>query len=154
MAYGNRIPYINALSDHKINIELGVQSVNKKALKIYIFYCSADAAVAERIKSYSEDKSELKAIPLPCSGKIDIPYFTKAFETGADGVAVVICKQSECQFLEGNLRAIKRAAAVGTLLDEAGMGKGRVAVIQANDGDDQVIKEIKDFQVKIKAFPN
>jgi F420-non-reducing hydrogenase iron-sulfur subunit len=129
--------------------------MNKKALKIYIFYCSASPAMGEPIESYSENKSELKAIPLPCSGKIDIPYLTKTFETGADGVAVVLCRKSECRFLEGDLRARKRAEAVDGLLDETGMGKGRVAVIQVNDGGmEQVIKEIKDFQLKIEAFSN
>jgi coenzyme F420-reducing hydrogenase delta subunit len=129
--------------------------MNKKAAKIYIFYCSASSTMGEPIESYSENKSELKAIPLPCSGKIDIPYLVKAFETGADGVAVVVCKQSECQFLEGDLRARKRAEAVNALLDETGMGKGRVAVIQVkDDGMERVIKEIKDFQARIKAFSN
>jgi len=104
--------------------------------------------------SYSEKASELKAIPLPCSGKIDVPYLMKAFETGADGVAVVICKAGECRFLEGDLRARKRAEAVDALLGETGMGKGRITIIQPKDGMEQVIKEIKDFQVKIKAFTN
>jgi coenzyme F420-reducing hydrogenase delta subunit len=127
--------------------------MNKKTLKIYIFYCSASSAMEEPIASYSENKSELKAIPLPCSGKIDIPYLTKTFETGADGVAVVICRKGECRFLEGDLRARKRAEAVDALLDETGMGKGRVAVIQVNDGGmEQVIKEIKDFQTRIEVL--
>jgi coenzyme F420-reducing hydrogenase delta subunit len=129
--------------------------MNKKALKIYIFYCSASPAMGESIESYSENKSGLKAIPLPCSGKIDVPYLTKAFETGADGAAVVICRKSECRFLEGDLRARKRAEAVNALLDETGLGKGRVAVIQVNDGGmEQVIKEIKDFESRIESLSN
>ena len=103
--------------------------------------------------SYSESQHELKAIPLPCSGKIDIPYLTKAFETGADGVAVVICKQGECRFLEGNLRARKRAEAVDALLEETGLGKGRIAVIQIKDGGmEQVMREVEDFRIKVEAF--
>jgi F420-non-reducing hydrogenase iron-sulfur subunit len=127
--------------------------MDKKSVKIYIFYCSASSAMGEPIESYSESQSELKTIPLPCSGKIDIPYLTKTFETGADGVAVVICPESECRFLEGDLRARKRAEAVDALLDETGMGKGRVAVIQVNDGGmEEVIKEIKAFQARIGAL--
>ena len=129
--------------------------MGKKTLKIYIFYCSAGSAIGESIESYSEKTSDLKAIPLPCSGKIDIPYLMKAFETGADGVAVVICKPSECRFLEGDLRARKRAEAVDILLDETGLGKGRIAIMQPkDDGMEQVIKEIKDFRAKIKALTN
>lgn len=97
---------------------------------------------------------EVKAIPVPCSGKVDILYLTKAFETGADGVAIVICKQGECQYLEGNLRARRRAEAIDALLEEIGLGKGRMVIIQMNDdGIEQVIREVEDFSNKIKALP-
>jgi heterodisulfide reductase subunit A len=127
---------------------------NNQSSKIYVFYCSSGFDMAEPVWSHSESRDELKAIPLPCSGKIDIPYLTKAFETGADGVAVVICKQGECRFLEGDLRARKRAEAVDTLLEETGLGKGRIVIIQMKDGGtEQVIREIEDFRFKIKALP-
>lgn len=122
--------------------------------KIYVFYCAPPFGMAEPVWSQSESKDELKAIPLPCSGKIDIPYLTKAFETGADGVAVVICQRGECRFLEGDLRARKRAEAVDALLEETGMGKGRIAVIQMKDGGmKQVIRDIEDFRARIEALP-
>jgi coenzyme F420-reducing hydrogenase delta subunit len=100
---------------------------------------------------YSEHEVELKAIPLPCSGKIDILYLTKAFETGADGVAVVMCRQGECRYLEGNLRARKRAEAVEALLEEVGLGKGRIAVIQMKDGGvEEVTREVEGFLASIR----
>lgn len=122
--------------------------------KIYLFCCSSSLDPAELEQGCSEFKHELKTIPLPCSGKIDILYLTKAFESGADGVAVVTCKHGECRYLEGNLRAEKRAGAVDALLDEIGMGKGRMTVIQLSDGGiEQVIADIKDFHSRIKALP-
>ena len=128
---------------------------NNQSIKIYIFYCSSGFDTVEPVWSHSKSQDELKAIPLPCSGKIDIPYLTKAFETGADGVAVVICKQGECRFLEGDLRARKRAEAVDALLEETGLGKGRIAVIQMKDGGaEQVLREIENFRAKIEALPN
>ena len=102
---------------------------------------------------YSEYEDELKAIPLPCSGKMDILYLTKAFETGADGVAIITCKQGECRYLEGDLRARKRAEAVDALLEETGLGKGRIVIIQMKDGGiEQVFREVDDFLAKIKAL--
>ena len=102
---------------------------------------------------YSEYEDELKAIPLSCSGKMDILYLTKAFETGADGVAIITCKQGECRYLEGDLRARKRAEAVDALLEETGLGKGRITIIQMKDGGmEQVFREIDDFLVEIKAL--
>jgi coenzyme F420-reducing hydrogenase delta subunit len=123
--------------------------------KIYIFYCASSRDTAEPAWSDSGPRDELKAIPLPCSGKIDIPYLTKAFETGADGVAVILCRQGECLFVEGNARAKKRAEAVEALLEETGLGKGRIAVIQVADGGpEQVAREIDDFRARINALPN
>jgi F420-non-reducing hydrogenase iron-sulfur subunit len=127
--------------------------VNNQSLKVYLFYCSSSFDMAEPVLRYSEYEDELKAIPLPCSGKIDILYLTKAFETGADGVAVVMCKQDECRYLEGNLRARKRVEAVDALLEEIGLAKGRIVVIQMKDGGVlQVIREVEDFYTKIKAL--
>jgi F420-non-reducing hydrogenase iron-sulfur subunit len=77
----------------------------------------------------------------------------KAFETGADGVAVMICKEGECRYLEGNMRARKRAEAVEELLKEAGMGEGRVAVIQMNDSrPGQETQQLQDFCTMIAAL--
>ena len=86
------------------------------------------------MRSYSQQMQGMKLISLPCSGKLDILYLTKAFDTGADGVAILVCKEGECRYMEGNMRAGKRAQAVDELLQEAGLGAGRVIVIQLDDG--------------------
>src|SRR5512136_365944 len=99
-------------------------------LQIYLFCCVSNFDPAE----LGEMGGEFKTIPLPCSGKADILYLTKAFETGADGVAVLMCPEGECRYLEGNLRARKRLEAVDALLNEAGLGRGRAVVIQLDDG--------------------
>jgi coenzyme F420-reducing hydrogenase delta subunit len=128
--------------------------MNNQPLKVYLFCCSSSFDTLESVLRYSEHKGELKTIPLPCSGKIDILYLTKAFETGADGVAIVMCKQGECRYLEGNLRARKRAEAVDALLEEIGLGKGRIVIIQMKDkGVEQVIREVEDFRARIKSLP-
>jgi coenzyme F420-reducing hydrogenase delta subunit len=127
--------------------------MNNQSLKVYLFYCSSSFDMAEPMLRCSEYKGELKAIPLPCSGKMDILYLTKAFETGADGVAIIMCKQGECRYLEGDLRARKRAEAVDALLEETGLGKGRIAIIQMKDGGmEQVFREVEDFLNKIKTL--
>jgi len=129
--------------------------VNNQSLKIHLFCCSTSIDPDELVRRFNHHGDELKAIPLPCSGKLDILYLTKAFETGADGVAVVTCKPGECQYLEGNLRAKRRVEAVDTLLDEIGLGKGRMAIIQMNDrGIEHVLKEVEEFRSRIKAVPS
>ena len=121
-------------------------------MKVCVFYCSnslnrEDFARCNR----SVQSSELKTISLPCSGKIDIPYMVKAFETGADCVVVVTCPEGECQNLEGNLRAQKRTQAVDSLLEEVGLGKGRITVLQLKDGGpEQIMEEIEAFCSNIR----
>jgi F420-non-reducing hydrogenase iron-sulfur subunit len=125
--------------------------MSDKASKIHLFCCSSNIDTDALIRRCGENGNNLKAIPLPCSGKVDILYLTKAFETGADGVAVVTCKEGECRYMEGNLRAKKRVKAVDTLLDEIGLGQGRTAIIQLGDGGiDQVIRDVEDFRKRIK----
>lgn len=122
--------------------------------KIYLFYCASNLDAAELIGSYVRGVDELKAIAVPCSGKIDILYLTKAFETGADGVAVLTCLEGECRYLEGNLRARKRVESIDALLDEIGLGKGRTIVIQVGDGKiQQAISELEKFWARVKTLP-
>ena len=148
--YGMRQP-LSAC--HESFTERWYKAVNNQSLKVYLFYCSSSFDMIEPVFC-GEREGELKAIPLPCSGKIDILYLTKAFETGADGVAVVTCPQGECRYLEGNLRARKRAEAVDALLEEIGLGKGRIAIIQMKgEGIEPVIRQIDDFCARIKALP-
>jgi len=124
--------------------------MNNLRPKIQIFHCINSFEPADILRGACKDKAELKLISMPCSGKLDILYITKAFETGADGVAVMMCKEGECKYIEGNKRAKKRIAVVDELLVEAGLGKGRTAVIQMMDvGMSGAIKELEEFCQKL-----
>jgi coenzyme F420-reducing hydrogenase delta subunit len=129
--------------------------MNQRALKTYVFYCSNNLA-ADQFASlcHGPEGDTIKTIGLPCSGKVDVPYLMKAFETGADGVAVVTCKKDECRHFEGNLRAHKRAEAVESLLEEIGMAAGRMAVFECGKQDaGQLMGEIKQFINKVRNLP-
>ena len=127
---------------------------NNSRLKIDLFCCSSSLDPAELSYGNNGQGVEIKVIPLPCSGKVDILYLTKAFETGADGVAVVTCKKGDCRYLEGNLRAQRRVEAVGALLEEIGLGRGRMVMIQMGEGGlEQVKRQLDDFCRRIKASP-
>jgi len=129
--------------------------MSNRALKTYVFYCSNSLEQNQLAGGCGGlDGITVKTIGLPCSGKADILYLVKAFETGADGVVIVTCKQNECRHLEGNLRAQKRAEAVESLLEEVGMGKGRMVVIMLKeDGVEQVLTEIRSFFDRIRNLP-
>ena len=125
-----------------------------RPLVIYLFHCSnsLDTEVLRRSLGESEKDNTFKTISLPCSGKLELIYLLKAFESGADGVVLITCKHGECKYLEGNLRAQKRTEAVRALLEEIGLDKGRMKLIQQQDGGVKtVIEDIERFIERIKS---
>jgi len=128
--------------------------MNGRQVKIYLFYCANSVDSKELNQRLVGNDDELKAIPLPCSGKIDIIYLMKAFESGADGVAVVTCKFGECKYLEGNFRATRRVGAVETLMEEIGLGDGRTLITQVGEqGMNKVVEEIDILRQKVRSMP-
>ena len=125
--------------------------MNKRALKIYLFYCSNSLDAKELSQCCDELKDHhLKVIGLPCSGKIDVPYLVKAFETGADGIVIITCELGQCRHLEGNMRAKKRVEAVDNLLEEIGAGTGHITTIHVKEGRiEQTVSKIKKFCSRI-----
>ncbi len=130
--------------------------MNQRTLQSCIFYCSnhLQAEQLARLECAGTSGHTVKAISLPCSGKVDIPYLVKAFETGADGIVIVRCPPGQCRRAEGTLRAHKRAQAVEALLQEIGFSPGRVAVLEcAEGGASQVLADIKEFAERLRTLP-
>ena len=127
--------------------------MNKKPLKLYLFYCanSMDATALRQDCAEMETK-DITMVSLPCSGKVNLLYLLKAFEKGADGVMLVTCGQGDCKFIEGNLRAKKRSEAVEALLEEIGFGKNRMRIVQKNNqnGVQQIVDELHRLSESIR----
>ena len=56
----------------------------------------------------------------------------KAFENGADGVLVAGCLEGGCHFIEGNLRAKRRVNYARELLEEIGLEKERLRMVNVS----------------------
>jgi F420-non-reducing hydrogenase iron-sulfur subunit len=128
---------------------------NQTDLKLY-FFCCANSIDSEELCGFykGQNRDTLKFINLPCSGKVTVPYLMKVFEKGADGVMIITCKEGECQRLEGNLRASKRAEMVDSLLEEIGLGTGRMKIVRwTEEGIDGVKREIDEFRATIGHLP-
>jgi coenzyme F420-reducing hydrogenase delta subunit len=127
--------------------------MNNNPLKFYLFYC-ANSMDPEALRQQIPEKGtdDVTMVSLPCSGKVNLLYLLKAFEKGADGVLLVTCGEGKCKFLEGNLRAKKRADAVEALLEEVGFGGGRMRVVRQNNqnGVQQIMDEIKHLSESIR----
>jgi coenzyme F420-reducing hydrogenase delta subunit len=129
--------------------------MNDRALKTFVFYCSNNLEADQfACPCRGQEGDTVKTIGLPCSGKVDVPYLIKAFETGADSVAIVTCQKNECRNFEGNLRAHKRAEAVESLLEEIGMAGERMAVFEYGKQDaGQVMDQIRQFIERVRNLP-
>jgi F420-non-reducing hydrogenase iron-sulfur subunit len=123
----------------------------RRTATIHLFCCAnsvTDAELQELQTKLGSDR--LKTLSLPCSGKATIPYLLKAFEKGADAVVLCTCPKSQCKHLEGNLRASKRAEAVEALLDEIGLGEGRVVVVAKEQSQaEPLINAVQQLQTEL-----
>ncbi|MFC1762371.1 hydrogenase iron-sulfur subunit [Planctomycetota bacterium] len=129
--------------------------MDSATMKLHVFCCvtSLEACDLQDAESDLAD-TQLTVVALPCSGKVDVPYLIKAFEAGAAGVVVVTCKQGDCHYIQGSFRAGNRSQAVDDLLDEIGLGRGRITRVSLDDrGVDGVIAELRTFRQSLPSLP-
>ena len=91
----------------------------------YCAYSSADLAGVMRIQY----PPNVRIIRTPCTGRLETEYFMKALENGADGVLVAGCLEGGCHFVEGNLCAKRRVNYTRDLLEEIGIEKERLRMV-------------------------
>ncbi len=130
-----------------------MNSTAYKPVRLSIFYCSNsfDAGTLGR-RLAAEKGDEYTMISLPCSGKADLLYLLKAFEKGADGLVLITCGKNECRYLEGNLRAPRRAEQVNLILGEAGFADGRVMVINTGGDAELTAAKVDEFRDAIRGM--
>ena len=85
-------------------------------------YAGADLTGTSRIK-YA---TNVRAIRLPCTGRIDFMLILKAFAQGADGVIVSGCHPGDCHYTAGNYHARRRWILFRKLLDYVGIDIRRI----------------------------
>jgi F420-non-reducing hydrogenase iron-sulfur subunit len=104
-------------------------------------YTGADLAGTSR-KKY---KSNVVAIRVMCSGRVDPEFVLKAFREGADGVLVCGCHPGDCHYINGNHKTAGRYPMVKKLLEQFGIDPRRFRLewVSASEGDRyaQVVNE-------------
>jgi coenzyme F420-reducing hydrogenase delta subunit len=120
--------------------------------KIAIFFCQViDAEQDVNRRPFEEGRgAQISFFPLPCSGRIEPLHLMRALESGADKVYVLTCPEEACRYGKGNVRAKKRLAYVQGLIEEIGLKKDCLEVIQLAAGTattiDRLTKEILERQ--------
>ena len=79
--------------------------------------------------------TNIRIIRTPCTGKLEVEYFLRAFENGADGILVAGCEEGSCHFKEGNLMAKRRVNHTRQILSEAGFEQERLRMINIGAAD-------------------
>ena len=88
-------------------------------------YAAADLAGARRMQY----PANVRIVHVPCTGKVEVEHLLAALERGIDGVLVAGCLEGGCHFVEGNLRAKRRLEAARQMLDEIGLGRERLRMV-------------------------
>ena len=100
--------------------------------EILLLYCGNVLADGDHLPEGVKKRSGFKVrfVRMPCSSKIETRYLIKLVEQGTDCIVIVACPGKECQFSVGSSRAEHRIKHARALLEEVGMGAGRVGIIR------------------------
>jgi coenzyme F420-reducing hydrogenase delta subunit len=97
--------------------------------------------------------TNIRIIRTPCTGKLEVEYFMRAFENGADGVLVAGCEEGSCHFIEGNLMAKRRVNYTRKIISEAGFEPDRLRMVNIGAADARRFVDIvKDMIETIRAL--
>jgi F420-non-reducing hydrogenase iron-sulfur subunit len=118
----------------------------------YCAYASADLAGSMRLQY----PAGVRIIRTPCTGRLEVEYYMKSIENGADGVLIAGCLEGGCHFIDGNLYAKKRVNAIREMLEECGIDKERLRMINVSAAmAKNLVDEMFDMVGKIKELgPN
>ena len=107
-------------------------------------YAGADLAGVSRLQY----PPNVRIIRVMCSGMVHPNLVIDALTKGADGVLMCGCHPGDCHYLEGNLKAEKRAKAIDLMLQDFGIEEERFRLewVSASEGKRfaEVVAELTD----------
>jgi F420-non-reducing hydrogenase iron-sulfur subunit len=92
------------------------------------------------------NKVSVRLVALPCSGKIEVQFLLKTFETGIDAIFILGCLDGTCHYIQGNHKARKRVQYVKDILNEIGIDGDRLEMFQiSSDGKEGLQKMVTEI---------
>lgn len=118
----------------------------------YCSYSAADLAGSMRLQY----PPNVRIIRTPCTGRLEVEFFMKAFEKGADGVLVAGCLEGGCHFTEGNYLARGRVNYTRSFLEESGIEPERIRMINVSAAEARpFVEQLNDLIETVKKLgPN
>jgi F420-non-reducing hydrogenase iron-sulfur subunit len=111
-----------------------IKSFEPKIIAFCCHYCAfaaADLAGTMRLQY----PPNIRIIRTPCTGRLEVDYYMRAFEKGADGVLVAGCLEGGCHFIDGNLYAKRRVNAAKEILKESGLEPERLHMVNLSSAE-------------------
>jgi F420-non-reducing hydrogenase iron-sulfur subunit len=115
-------------------------------------YAGADLAGTSRLKY----PSNVRAIRVMCSGRVDPVFVLEALKEGIDGVLVAGCHFGDCHYQSGNYKTNRKIKLIKKLLEELNVEPERVRFeyISASEGQ-KFANVVTDFVGELKKLgPN
>lgn len=103
---------------------------HNRSCEVVLLYCQHCLSEEAKDSAWSLEAPGLsvRAVMMPCSSKVEVPYILKILEGGADAVEIVACPEKSCKFLIGSLRVEKRVEYIRGLLEKIGYARERVGI--------------------------
>ena len=95
--------------------------------------------------------SNIRIIRTPCTGRLEVDYFLKAFENGVDGIIVAGCEEGGCHFKEGNIIAKRRVHYTRELLAESGLEMERLRMVNISAANAPCLQKLCMIWLKLSA---
>lgn len=111
--------------------------IKKSKPQITLFHCINSFDNLEFLKVLTGSSFELKQVRMACSSMVKDVFLLRAFEAGSDAVAVFVCPEGACRYVEGSIRAKKRVRFVKNILEEIGLGERRLTIHNIENGDSE-----------------
>jgi len=97
-------------------------------------------------------KDGVLRIMVPCVARLKVTELLMPFELGADGVAVIACEEGECVYPTAEDRLEVRVRRAKQLLDEIGIGGGRMDLFKTKGSAEESWEELwEESRNKIKS---
>jgi len=136
--------------EHRNNMAaaIGSPSAGRTEPLIAAFVCTNNIG-----RHAFQTSSNVKVFPVHCVSRVDILDMLKAFECGADGVAVVSCSGGACKYLDVEKRASARISRAKSLLSVLGIQPERLQKLSSVTADiDSHAAACREFSERVKAL--
>ena len=123
-------------------------------VKIVVYHCRNLRLFKDgEQKVFCRQWPGLSMVSIPCSGKVEAHHLLKTLASGAQGVLILACSESACQYLEGSSRSRKRVDYARLWLQKVGVSTERLDFVRVPPMDRNALENLlREFFSKIQSL--